>query len=67
MASKKKATKAETAPAFEVGGPSGLAKIPKTPVNTSMVIPSPAASNASERSKARNPRNKKAVVVQEPW
>ena len=65
MAPKKMVTKAETAPVVEVGGPSGPTKIPKTSVNTRTIIPSPAASDASERSEARNPRTKRTEVVQE--
>ena len=65
MVPKKTATKAKTALAMEVGGPSGLSKIPKTLMNTITIIPSPAASDASERSEARNPRRKRLEVAQE--
>ena len=64
MASKM-ATKAETAPVVEVGGPSRPTKIPKMPMNTRVIIPSPAASDVSERSEVRNPREKRAEAAHE--
>ena len=67
MAPKKTATRADTASVAEVGGPSGPSKVaitPKVPMNTRTIIPSPTGSSASERSEARNPREKRVEVAQ---